>query len=376
MIRNDNTFALLLTTKEGEPFADTRGEPIAAIPVTVDFDPAREHTWFKAVREGTLEPTDAADAVIHPTWYHGPQADANAKGLVSGFRVELVDSEGRGLAESTFGITYLTADARRISAVFVDAGQLKSGETFLFKVFAYPKAQPGQTQRGIKIKSLASSPLNIKTDRPLADYLERSEAFENAEEEDYPVLIPSRMLEDIAREVRDAVPLETGGTLIMELRRCPRTQRLFSVLTTHMPSQMEGELTRLTYTAETWDDARMACELRAADERLGGWYHSHSYLHEACKTCKKRDEGTCKVSADFLSEQDLFLQRTVFPQAFSVALVASNSPCTGLKWALFGWNQGRMRRRGFYIVDELPGETRRAAQGSPARVATTVGQEA
>jgi len=244
----------------------------------------------------------------------------------------------------------MTADARRLSAVFVKAGQLQSGETFLFKVFAFPAAKKPQPSGRIKIKSLAAADLTIKTDRCLADYVTHAEAYENAADQEYPVVVRRETLERIAGEVRGAGSLETGGSLIMEMRRCPETQCVFGVVTAHLPSQVQGELTRLSYTADTWDVARRAIALRGAEERLAGWYHSHNYLMEACKTCEKRNEGTCNASADFMSDQDLFLQRTIFPQAFTVALVASHSPCSGLKWALFGWKQGTVARRGFHVV--------------------------
>jgi len=350
MIRNDNAFALLLTKKGGARFVDTQGNPISAVPVNVDFQPAREDAWFSAVRSGRLDPAEAVDAVIHPLCHANAQNGNGTQRLVSGFRVEIVGGDGRSLAESRFGITYMTADARRLSAVFVKAGQLQSGETFLFKVFAFPAAKKPQPSGRIKIKSLAAADLTIKTDRCLADYVTHAEAYENAADQEYPVVVRRETLERIAGEVRGAGSLETGGSLIMEMRRCPETQCVFGVVTAHLPSQVQGELTRLSYTADTWDVARRAIALRGAEERLAGWYHSHNYLMEACKTCEKRNEGTCNASADFMSDQDLFLQRTIFPQAFTVALVASHSPCSGLKWALFGWNQGTVTRRGFYIV--------------------------
>jgi hypothetical protein len=354
MIRNDNTYALHLTKKGGEQFVDTQGNPISAVPVQVDFQPAREDAWFEAVRSGKLDSATPTDAVVRPLWPDGGGNDG--RGLVSGFGVELIDGEGHCLAASTYDITYLTADARRMSAVFVRDGQLKGGETFVFKVFAFPAGQKPQPAKGIKIKvkSLASDALSIRTDRTLDDYLQGAEAYEDAAEQDYPVMVRRDVLDRIGREVRDSGAMETGGSLVMELRRCPQTQRFFSIISAHVPSLEQGELTRLGFKAETWDVARRAIGLRSAGERLGGWYHSHNYLMESCKTCEKRNEGACNASADFMSEQDVFLQRTIFPQAFTVALVASQSPCTGLLFALFGWSKGAVVRRGFYILDSLP----------------------
>jgi hypothetical protein len=94
-----------------------------------------------------------------------------------------------------------------------------------------------------------------------------------------------------------------------------------------------------------------AIDLRRAGEAMVGWWHSHSYMKETCKDCEKRKEQTCKAGAAFMSGEDCLLHRTVFPRAHSVALVISDSPCSGVSWALFGWKRGVVAERGFYTSD-------------------------
>jgi hypothetical protein len=77
-------------------------------------------------------------------------------------------------------------------------------------------------------------------------------------------------------------------------------------------------------------------------------------LKESCKDCEKLKDKSCTTSAAFLSSADRALHRTVFPRAYSIALVMSDSPCSGLTWRLFGWRSGRIEARDFHIMGRQP----------------------
>ena len=59
----------------------------------------------------------------------------------------------------------------------------------------------------------------------------------------------------------------------------------------------------------------------------------------------------CKVSGEFFSSQDLALHRTVFPRAYSLGLVVSDSYAHGLTYPLFGWRNGMVQERAYRIVN-------------------------
>jgi len=131
-------------------------------------------------------------------------------------------------------------------------------------------------------------------------------------------------------------------------------------VTAQIPAtHVKSEITRLTFTEKTWTAARAAIDLRAKDEIMVGWWHSHSFLKEKCADCEKRKDNTCNSTATFMSADDCVLHRAVFSGgAYPVALVMSDSPCTGLTWALFGWRMGVIQERGFYEMGESNHETK------------------
>ena len=49
--------------------------------------------------------------------------------------------------------------------------------------------------------------------------------------------------------------------------------------------------------------------------------------------------------------------RAVFPRAYSLALVVSESYAHGLTWPLFGWREGRIVSRGYYMAGPRPAVT-------------------
>ncbi|MFY9573299.1 MAG: hypothetical protein WAV20_18025, partial [Blastocatellia bacterium] len=60
----------------------------------------------------------------------------------------------------------------------------------------------------------------------------------------------------------------------------------------------------------------------------------------------------CKMAGDFFSAHDHALHRTVFPSAFSLALVANDIATGDVTFSAFGWREGLLEPRGFYIAGE------------------------
>ena len=126
--------------------------------------------------------------------------------------------------------------------------------------------------------------------------------------------------------------------------------RLFVEVTAQIPARhAEQELTRLTFTPDTWKAVDAAIRLRGKQERKVGWWHTHP-SRQWCEKCPVENRKVCKLSGEFFSSHDKAFQRAAFPAAFSIALVISDSYAQGLTFPMFGWKQGQIESRGFYRI--------------------------
>lgn len=342
-------FELTLSKQDGNPLVSETGEPLGPIPVQVDFDPAREGAKFEALRREAVSYRQARAGDPEPVW-----DPSQGEPFVRAFSIK-VSSNGHSMAFE-FPTTYFLATARALSSYFVRDGQLKGGETFRYAVTSHPlKPLSGEAEgrRGGLCVRQKEPTLDVRTDRRLEDMMRCAQPYGDPVDGDMPVFVGRAVLDDVARQTEDAGSLEAGEFLLGHLHRCPTSNTVFLSITGQIPAEhTKQELVKLTFAAETFDAARSAVKERGRGELLAGWAHSHSWLQDTCKDCKKRKEGGCNAKADFFSEDDLHVHRTAFLKAFSVALVASHSPCSGLTWALYGWRLGAIRRRGFYVIPD------------------------
>ena len=105
---------------------------------------------------------------------------------------------------------------------------------------------------------------------------------------------------------------------------------------------------KVTFTSETWTDVRQAIALRRSNEIALGSWHSHP-ARFWCSKCPEERQRACALGAGFMSADDRALHRTIFPRAFSVALVVTNA-LAGLHTTAFGWRLGAIEPRGFFLV--------------------------
>jgi proteasome lid subunit RPN8/RPN11 len=93
----------------------------------------------------------------------------------------------------------------------------------------------------------------------------------------------------------------------------------------------------LTFTPEAWDELWEAKERECPDSRIVGWYHTHPAL------------------GVFLSEQDRFIHRHFFAEAYDLALVFDSATFT---WGVFRWDEGDLALApGFYVYAEADEST-------------------
>jgi hypothetical protein len=76
-------------------------------------------------------------------------------------------------------------------------------------------------------------------------------------------------------------------------------------------------------------------------------------VHEWCKNCPPERKAACPLAQGFLSDDDCRLHRTVFPKAFTTAMVVSDvSEDRDVVHTLFGWRRGAIERRSYHITGE------------------------
>ena len=97
-----------------------------------------------------------------------------------------------------------------------------------------------------------------------------------------------------------------------------------------------------------------------------GWIHSHAFMKELCQNCERLQDKSCDHTAVYMSEKDCGLHRAAFYRAYNLALVLGDTPCTGLRYGLFGWSHGGIHRRGFRILQAEPNGLR-ATKALPAK---------
>ena len=339
MIDNDHEFAVLL-------FRENR-ERLARAAIQPDLVPAWEATYFAGLRAGRL-PADPAEAVRSEVV---PVYDDAGKPLVAGIEIRITHD---GHTEvGAFPVAYFSGAADVASAELLKSGTLEAGERFLYSVLAHRRTTPAAVSTGLVIEELP--PRWKLLDGDPAGRLETANAVDEDEAGDPVLIVPDHVVEEMKELTTRTGSKEAGGLLVGNLRRDPSTHDVWIEVTAQVPARhTEADLTKLTFTAETWAHADRAIRIRGRGEQPLGWWHSHAYFREICKDCEKREQG-CTQTGVFLSRDDVLLHRTIFPRAHGIAIVVGDSPCNGLRWGVFGWRDGSVCRRSAHVVPQPVG---------------------
>jgi hypothetical protein len=342
-------YTLELYRKKGEQ------DYLGTFAIKPDWAPALEWGRFSAIRKDPPVPLILSEdaATIEPTWHRGVGAP-----YLEGFRA-VVARDGRPAATFEIPLAYVASLARAASSRLVEAGKLEAGESFQYVVCAYAaEGQPAAPDPEAPSKCIVKSVGQVLDVRELgmASLVAQSRPWGPVDEDQMPVFVPQHVIEEAVELMAAAGATETGGILIGHLRRDRGGQGLFLEVTAQVPAQhAEHELTRLTFTPETWTAVDAALALRARGEIYAGWFHTHPAQHW-CDECPPETRQRCKTSGlpsgDFFSAYDVALHRAVFPRAYSVALVISDG-CENAGrpiWRMFGWQHGMLMARGFHVL--------------------------
>ena len=319
----------------------TNGNEVEQRSVAIDWDPALEWTRFEALRRRHPCSSAGARPWIEPIWGDSGQPD------VRGFRVHL--ARGEESFSVAFPRQYFDAPAKSLGAECVAAGRLEADEVVHYRVTAFPSDRsPAPKDSDMLDVDEVTTPPRIEGSERV-DFAGKTliGAF-NAT--DIPVVVPDRVVEEVRSLTLRSQGSETGGFLLGHLSR---DDDLTADVSVNITVQLEAghtlsELTRLTFTAQTWTDLRERMRLRNRNELLLGWWHSHPVREWDCKVCLPESQRRCPLAGDFFSEHDRALHRAVFSSAYSVGMVANDVAFSKMTFSMFGWRQGLLEARGFY----------------------------
>jgi hypothetical protein len=313
--------------------------------VTPDFQPALECAYFAAVRKGALPLVSApATGAVAPLWSEelGPP-------YCSGIRV----------MESEFSSGYFLELAQQRAAEYIAAGELAHGDSYRYRVRAYP-AESRASAPDLRMEppiafgvEALHEPIALDLSR-LDDFLARSESVGEEDALDVPVFVAEEVLCGISELAKSAGELETGGVLVGRLHCDALRPEVFVEITAQIPARhAEARGASFAFTPETWAAADAAIALRGGGELLLSWWHFHPNF---CRGCPEERRSACAFARPFFSSEDRHLHRTCFPRAWQLALLASDLPDQGITPALFGWRKGSIVQRGFHVTSRTQKE--------------------
>ncbi len=330
----DFKYIIELLSAEGAEFGRREIQP--------DWGPARDWARMEAVRLGRIAEGEIPGAVItRPLW-----SEVNGRPHVEGFGFVFAEGAGEGF-EAVTGVNYLQNWAEVFAAVLVQSKKLEPGDSYRYRIYAYPAVKNGAVHRTENTPFEEPAIAFGLTDRPLSDLGELD--LEIAEDE-YPVFFPRQTIVEMEEQTEAAGGKETGGILVGKLFRDPEQEVIFAEVTAQIPARhVEATETNLAFTPETWVHARKALRLRRKGEIFLGWFHSHP-VKEWCKECPSEKREKCPLLVDFFSTQDRHLHRTAFPGAHSIALVVNQLAEDHQTISLFGWKRGVLSQRSFQEI--------------------------
>lgn len=321
------------------------GEQIANAKVKSDFDPIVETARFELLKRDPrpFMQIGAEPACVEPVWH-----ELLGEPYVESIRV-VVAPQDASPAECLAPTAFFRVHAEAAAAKLISEGVLDPEEKFRYLVTAYARdTDVIAKQPAFTIEPVAQD-LHLEP-KSLTDLFHRSRPTGPVRDEEVPVFVPQFILDECCERLHATGAAETGGILLGQIAFDPESHRLFLEVTAQIPAQhTQQELTSLTFTPETWSAVDAAIRLRGSDEMQLGWWHTHP-AREWCKNCPEENRRVCKRSGEFFSSDDAALHRTVFPRAYSVGLVISDSYASGLTFPMFGWNRGLVEQRGFHVL--------------------------
>jgi hypothetical protein len=349
--------------ENGPTVAHERVEP-------ADLDEVRGELWREScLRSGAAHvPIDALEVRLEPV------ASAGDPTRWSGFALEVTGGVPDALRgrRCAFSVRSLHHVALRAVQRLVTNGVLQATDLYYYEIAARreaptsPQGPAGDAPFRMTTSARPLDPLHVplgplrRSARPVETGMEPAVATRSL----FPVFYTEDALvraERLARRGQERrPPVETGGVLVGPVGVCPESGELFAVVTDVIEAAgaEEGELT-LTYSGRTWQ--RVQAVVRAIRSREGcashrplGQVHGHNFLPAdgapPCAHCARVTH--CTRTSVFVSNADADWSRAVFcRQPWTLCHIFGLNARGESVQGLFGWEDGRLRRRAFEVID-------------------------
>jgi proteasome lid subunit RPN8/RPN11 len=319
------------------------GGPVHHEALQPDWEPLLQGARFSGLRAFGVWPhaTDPAPS-IEPVWH-----ETAGQPTVSALRARMRAQQHEWFVDVPV-TGYFADPARETAAKLVEAGHLEARTRVRYAVAAYPDdtRRPDGDRLSFDVAVRHTSPRLLT--RSLAAFVSGSIVGGPEDPADFPVVLPREVLDEVCSLSLDAGARETGGVLIGHLSRDDGKREVGLEITAQIAARHTiGDVGKVTFTSDTWTDVRASVALRNAGELIVGYWHSHP-ASAWCADCPIERQRVCRLAKGFLSADDKLLHRTMFPAAFTQALVITHS-VTGVDTRLFGWRGGVLQPRAFHL---------------------------
>jgi hypothetical protein len=310
-----------------------------------DWEPAAAWTRLYYQRRGCLSLDGTGSASVLPLWEH-----TMGEPYCRGYRVQ-IEQPGRRPVASDFPNAHFRDFASAVASVYVEQKKLRAGEYYSYMVVAHPAKPEAPNNGGLSVSD-ASPGLAVRH-ASLGSFLNRALPMGVIDNDDMPVFVHRRVLDEAAERTHAEEGTETGGVLIGTLWQDAEVGEIFVEITAQIPAEHTvGNNVKLTFTPQTWAAADAALQLRKRGESFQGWWHAHP-IRTWCKAkaCTPEAQKTCHLAKDFFSADDEAVSRAAFPAAHSVAIVANDTAFTDLTFSMFANREGLTQPRGFHVLE-------------------------
>ncbi|HLX09255.1 MAG TPA: hypothetical protein VKY89_15490 [Thermoanaerobaculia bacterium] len=255
----------------------------------------------------------------------------------------------------SFLVSELDGPLRRVRTTLLDMELIASGEGVREELYARRGAAPRfeheiihnlpQELNDLEIR-LESLPVDDAfPEKPMPDCLTCGRSGDEPPGE-LVVFFSQRCLELLSEHLkrRGSRSVEMGGILIGEVYRQPRVPRPFVEIEAFLPAEeAQANSISLRFTHETWQ--RLQARKRTdfpEEKRIVGWYHTHPPI-------PMQLAGKEVSTVGFFSEDDLAVQRQIFPHSWQIALVMD---AESDEKVVFRWQAGGMVESDYHTFEQ------------------------
>lgn len=328
------------------------GPLLGTSPLEIDWIPAVEWSHFQNLRRRTVRLNSVPGRVrIRPQW------DGSGPPYVASIEVAPWDRDTTN--PEVIPLHYFADPVRHAVSTLVEAGRIADGEKYTWRVCAFD-ADTGNAGVAVHdpfwVEEAPEAEEDLGT-RRLRDLLRHAmhhgPARARGAPRDLPVFLSRGVLDEAIAAATFAGELEAGGVLLGRLSRSRGAGDLILEVSAQVPaSEAVADDASLRFTPRTWQAVDAAIRLRRARERIVGWWHSHPRKVWPCHACTAEQRARCPSNRSFFSGMDAAFHRAAFQAPVNVALLLSFHEDPAPRHDLFGWRQGLVAAREYYVVEE------------------------